>query len=100
MEGSYNVIEDYGIRTCPICFNILSDDQKMKKELTCKHSFCQDCYIKWTNQHTTCPICRREILPDADPEHDDAQLICGFAFVSLIIVALFFLIFAEKVIAA
>jgi hypothetical protein len=62
IEASNDVTEDSNCgNTCTICLKVLLSQKK--KKLDCKHIFCNDCIIKWTKQHPTCPICRQKILP-------------------------------------
>ena len=45
---------------CPICLEIDLDDEVVITR--CKHKFCPPCYVKYINQNTTCPLCRRELV--------------------------------------
>tara|TARA_B100001063_G_scaffold121804_1_gene113791 strand:- start:943 stop:1527 length:585 start_codon:yes stop_codon:yes gene_type:complete len=39
---------------CSICMCEITD----KATLPCKHTFCKDCIVKWSETSTTCPNCR------------------------------------------
>jgi hypothetical protein len=45
---------------CPICYD---DVALISRRTPCGHDFCLDCYDKWQERKTTCPLCRR---PDND----------------------------------
>jgi len=62
------------IGNCSVCYTKLS--LKTGHIITeCIHLFCVKCLLKWHNQSTTCPICRRNLYEiDEDDvlyEHDD-----------------------------
>eukprot|EP01129_Flabellula_baltica_P015029 TRINITY_DN7403_c0_g1_i1.p1 TRINITY_DN7403_c0_g1~~TRINITY_DN7403_c0_g1_i1.p1 ORF type:complete len:521 (+),score=40.98 TRINITY_DN7403_c0_g1_i1:8-1570(+) len=40
--------------TCSICFSVYEDPVL----IDCGHSFCRGCIEQWTDQHSTCPLCR------------------------------------------
>lgn len=42
---------------CPVC----RDHPEGGVELSCKHQFCVACIGTWLDQHSTCPVCRKEI---------------------------------------
>lgn len=60
----YNVIDLVdGIvteNTCSICLMDLENGDKIKTT-SCSHFFCVTCIDRWTENHTTCPTCRRKI---------------------------------------
>ena len=62
------------IGECSVCYTGLSS--KSGHVITeCIHLFCVKCLLKWHNQSSTCPICRRNLYElDEDDvlyEHDD-----------------------------
>lgn len=45
---------------CNICF----EDMTMPCRIVgCGHTFCLKCMTKWTERHTTCPMCRGDTAP-------------------------------------
>lgn len=55
-----NTLEITIPRMCPICYvNITKKKGFVKTE--CGHTFCYKCFIKWTYNNVTCPLCRKVI---------------------------------------
>lgn len=50
-------IKEIKINLCTICLDNIKDEKK----LTCEHSFCNNCILKWEKESNTCPICRKLI---------------------------------------
>ena len=50
-------------RECPICFGALEshDCKGIATQLKCNHIFGKDCLLAWFEDHSTCPICRRDV---------------------------------------
>jgi hypothetical protein len=47
---------------CSICIeNIETNTHQIK--LKCSHRFHPDCITQWTNRKTSCPYCRKDIIP-------------------------------------
>jgi len=46
---------------CPICFGHISSQSKTTT--SCKHVFHRACLERWTEENSTCPLCRHEIAP-------------------------------------
>jgi hypothetical protein len=45
---------------CSICFECVKPEEQVT--LNCKHTFCVGCIVQWTNQKSSCPTCRTEII--------------------------------------
>jgi len=45
---------------CPIC----QDDFRHPTMLECKHTFCEECVVRWFDRERTCPMCRALIADD------------------------------------
>jgi hypothetical protein len=47
-------------KECSICYSTLS---KIKNSILtpCGHCFCFKCFMKWNEEHETCPYCRKHI---------------------------------------
>ena len=46
--------------TCCICTEDITCSTIVNTE--CNHSFCKDCFWKWTKQNNKCPNCREELI--------------------------------------
>lgn len=54
-RSAFNTYSEGDI-SCAICF----EDVKVRGRLnTCKHMFCHDCIIKWSENSNTCPLCKQ-----------------------------------------
>ncbi|KAJ4765809.1 RING/U-box superfamily protein [Rhynchospora pubera] len=50
---------------CSICLCGVQDGEVVKLLPRCKHSFHRTCVDLWLKDHSTCPICRLEVLDSA-----------------------------------
>lgn len=48
---------------CAVCLAEFEDDEALRVLPKCKHCFHPDCIDMWLYSHTTCPLCRRSLLP-------------------------------------
>ena len=58
------MIRPFPTQTCPICFDLLNQENGQHIQLHCGHEFCKDCiyeYIIFKNDNTACPVCRVEL---------------------------------------
>lgn len=62
---------------CAVCLNEFEDDETLRLIPNCSHVFHPDCIGAWLKSHTTCPLCRADLLsgatvqifdPDPEPE--------------------------------
>ena len=54
--------ENDALKTCTICMTEYTEGDRIQ-ELPCSHEFHYHCIDRWLWENTTCPICRRELLP-------------------------------------
>ncbi|CAM8985785.1 unnamed protein product [Rhodiola kirilowii] len=53
---------------CAVCLSNFEEGVQIRK-LKCKHTFHKDCLDRWLEQdfaNATCPLCRREVLPEEE----------------------------------
>ncbi|CAH8334631.1 unnamed protein product [Eruca vesicaria subsp. sativa] len=48
---------------CPICLNEFEDAEILRLVPKCCHVFHPDCIDVWFQSHTTCPLCRANLVP-------------------------------------
>ncbi|KAK7301152.1 hypothetical protein RJT34_12013 [Clitoria ternatea] len=53
---------------CAVCLNEFQDDETLRMVPTCCHVYHPDCIDPWLASHTTCPLCRANLVPT--PEGD------------------------------
>ena len=54
---------------CPSCYEFFDAGDRVPRNLTCGHTFCEQCLIKMDQQRlTVCPICRSTIAKPFKPE--------------------------------
>lgn len=49
---------------CAICLNEFQEDETLRLLPKCDHAFHPDCIDSWLSGHTTCPVCRANLVPD------------------------------------
>ncbi|KAJ0965714.1 hypothetical protein J5N97_026852 [Dioscorea zingiberensis] len=49
---------------CAVCLCEFEADDKLRLLPKCSHAFHLDCIDTWLLSHSTCPLCRRSLLPD------------------------------------
>ncbi|KAG0623995.1 hypothetical protein M758_3G216300, partial [Ceratodon purpureus] len=49
---------------CAVCLNEFADDDRLRLLPMCSHAFHLECIDTWLLSHSTCPLCRRNLLPD------------------------------------
>lgn len=53
---------------CSICLNAFSSGERLLVPHNCSHRFHSDCLTPWLERNSTCPMCRRAVLPEEEPE--------------------------------
>ena len=49
--------------SCAVCLGDYENGEMIRQLPDCHHHFHQDCIDQWLATHTTCPMCRRSLLP-------------------------------------
>lgn len=49
---------------CAVCLNEFAEEDRLRLLPKCKHAFHIDCIDTWLLSNSTCPLCRRSLLPD------------------------------------
>lgn len=69
------------VTDCPICLGEFADGEKVRVLPKCNHGFHVKCIDKWLWSHTSCPLCRQQLLDEsassgtyADEENVTVQL--------------------------
>ncbi|XP_078175092.1 RING-H2 finger protein ATL1-like [Carex rostrata] len=58
---------------CSICLSAVEEGETVKLLPECLHSFHGDCVDMWLSGHTTCPVCRIEVLGSTSAVHQLSQ---------------------------
>ncbi|KAK7321227.1 hypothetical protein VNO77_31653 [Canavalia gladiata] len=51
---------------CAVCLNEFRDDETLRLIPKCSHVFHPDCIDAWLLNHSTCPVCRANLVPKPD----------------------------------
>uniref|UniRef100_A0ACD5Y6V7 Uncharacterized protein n=1 Tax=Avena sativa TaxID=4498 RepID=A0ACD5Y6V7_AVESA len=51
---------------CAVCLSEFEDDDTLRLLTKCSHAFHADCIDAWLSSHVTCPVCRANLLADAE----------------------------------
>ncbi|CAM6040404.1 unnamed protein product [Sphagnum compactum] len=52
---------------CAVCLNEFGEDDRLRLLPKCNHAFHLSCIDTWLLSNSTCPLCRRSLLPDNPP---------------------------------
>ncbi|XP_057735240.1 E3 ubiquitin-protein ligase ATL6-like [Arachis stenosperma] len=52
-----------GALECAVCLNEFEDTETLRLIPKCDHVFHPECIDEWLESHTTCPVCRADLLP-------------------------------------
>lgn len=55
-----------GALECAVCISEFEDDDTLRLLTKCSHAFHADCIDAWLASHVTCPVCRANLLADAE----------------------------------
>ncbi|CAJ1976165.1 unnamed protein product [Sphenostylis stenocarpa] len=53
-----------GTLECAVCLNEFEDTETLRLIPKCDHVFHPDCIDEWLASHTTCPVCRANLVPE------------------------------------
>ncbi|XP_057763704.1 E3 ubiquitin-protein ligase ATL6-like [Salvia miltiorrhiza] len=53
---------------CAVCLNEFEDHETLRLIPKCDHVFHPECVDVWLESHTTCPVCRANLVPQAGDE--------------------------------
>ncbi|KAM3752753.1 hypothetical protein ACB098_03G042900 [Castanea mollissima] len=53
-----------GALECAVCLNEFEDDERLRLIPKCDHVFHPECIDAWLASHTTCPVCRANLVPE------------------------------------
>eukprot|EP00252_Welwitschia_mirabilis_P024122 TRINITY_DN7034_c0_g1_i1.p1 TRINITY_DN7034_c0_g1~~TRINITY_DN7034_c0_g1_i1.p1 ORF type:complete len:490 (+),score=-23.63 TRINITY_DN7034_c0_g1_i1:251-1720(+) len=51
------------ITECAVCLNDFEDEEQLRLLPKCGHAFHPECIDMWLFSHTTCPVCRTNLVP-------------------------------------
>ncbi|KAE8658955.1 putative Flavonol synthase/flavanone 3-hydroxylase [Hibiscus syriacus] len=51
---------------CAVCLNEFEDDETLRMIPTCSHVFHPGCIDAWLSSHSTCPVCRSNLVSNPD----------------------------------
>lgn len=74
LYGSIRGLKDSA--DCAVCLNEFANEDRLRLLPKCKHAFHLECIDTWLLSNSTCPLCRRSLLPDAEPNPTPATNRC------------------------
>ncbi|RYQ90572.1 hypothetical protein Ahy_B09g096623 isoform D [Arachis hypogaea] len=63
-----------GALECAVCLNEFEDTETLRLIPKCDHVFHPECIDEWLESHTTCPVCRADLLPQ--PGDSEREVLC------------------------
>ncbi|CAI9768973.1 unnamed protein product [Fraxinus pennsylvanica] len=67
----YSEVKDHkigkGSLECAVCLNEFEDDETLRLIPKCDHVFHPECIDAWLESHSTCPVCRANLVPGDEP---------------------------------
>lgn len=65
--------EHIGLQTkCAVCFLYFTLNEVNVRKLPCDHMYHENCIFPWLKENPSCPICRSQLVNDADENFEDA----------------------------
>nr|KYP74357.1 RING-H2 finger protein ATL3B [Cajanus cajan] len=65
-----------GTLECAVCLNEFEDTETLRLIPKCDHVFHPECIDEWLGSHTTCPVCRANLVPEPDSTEEPPQVLC------------------------
>lgn len=56
---------------CAVCLNEFQEDDTLRLLPKCDHVFHSECIDAWLDGHSTCPVCRANLLPDPNDNNNN-----------------------------
>ncbi|KAG1364421.1 RING-H2 finger protein ATL13 [Cocos nucifera] len=60
---------------CAVCLCEFEADDKLRLLPKCSHAFHMECIDTWLLSHSTCPLCRRSLLPALSPNNSCSPIV-------------------------
>ncbi|KAL5078508.1 hypothetical protein RYX36_006929 [Vicia faba] len=60
---------------CAVCLNEFEDHETLRLIPVCSHVFHRDCIDAWLLHHSTCPVCRADLVPDPKEELSSSSIL-------------------------
>ncbi|XP_048134186.1 RING-H2 finger protein ATL13-like [Rhodamnia argentea] len=60
---------------CAVCLCEFEPEDKLRLLPKCSHAFHMECIDTWLLSHSTCPLCRANLLPDFSPAHIGSPIV-------------------------
>ncbi|GJM94874.1 hypothetical protein PR202_ga11557 [Eleusine coracana subsp. coracana] len=65
--------EDEEERECSVCLGAMAEGEAARRLPRCAHVFHRGCVDVWLREHSTCPVCRAEVVVSAPPGEGCAE---------------------------
>ncbi|KAG0608159.1 hypothetical protein M758_8G083600 [Ceratodon purpureus] len=73
-ESLKSFLDPAGGTECVVCLSEFTAGEKIRLLPDCQHGFHLACIDTWLLTHTTCPVCRRSVLPASPCPDSDSSL--------------------------
>lgn len=60
---------------CAVCLCEFESDDKLRLLPKCSHAFHIECIDTWLLSHSTCPLCRSNLVPEFSPNHSCSPVV-------------------------
>lgn len=78
-EALKSIVSPAGGNECVVCLSEFTPGEKIRLLPGCQHGFHLSCIDTWLLTHTSCPVCRRSVLPASPHGASDSSLDPGCA---------------------
>nr|XP_020180582.1 probable E3 ubiquitin-protein ligase ATL45 [Aegilops tauschii subsp. strangulata] len=66
-EGGGKTTAGASVVVCSICLEALVGGAECSEAPACRHVFHRGCLALWMTSNSTCPLCRRPLVPGSEP---------------------------------